>query len=455
MGTQGVVLLVLGVYLAAIILLGVVSRRRSRDSLEASFLGQGQASFLLVFGGSLSYHIGSGFVVGGAEYGALYGIGGAWYGIGCGLSFALSALLIGRLVYRNQYVSLSDYFVNRYQGTALRLIYSISTVLGNVAMMAGQLLAGRAIFLSVGIPANLGVALTAVVSLVYTMLTGMLGTLAVATFQSLVIFVGMAGALAVTVHQYGMATLTQSLPTSFFSPIPFGPEFFVSLTLPTIFATLINQGMFQRLVSAKTEKIAIRGYLLGGLVIMPVALIPPMLGMFGRALLPEAEPSAAFMQMLLNNLPVVVVSILLAAIVCSVLGSCNAAFISSSAIVLHDICQGVLGQKENVRKNGRIVMMTNLLVCAVSVFLAIRMNDIIRLLTLGYLLVSSGSVIPFFGGILWKRGTSNGALTSAIVGMTAAAVDSLGIVYLPYPCITSILISAAAYVLVSLLEERK
>lgn len=206
--------------------------------------------------------------------------------------------------------------------------------------------------------------------------------------------------------------------------------------------------MFQRFSSAKTEKIAIRGFLLSGLAAFPLSFIPPLLGMFGKALLPDADSSSVFMQLLLTRLPVVVVAILLAAIICSVMGACNAVFVSSSTIVVHDVYQGILQKGE--KGNRKVMMTTNLIICLVGVFLAIRMNDIIKLLTLGYLVVSSGCLIPFLGGLLWKRGSTPGALCAAFAGVASAVADSLVIIHLPYPCISSLAISATAYIIGSL-----
>ena len=70
---------------------------------------------------------------------------------------------------------------------------------------------------------------------------------------------------------------------------------------------------------------------------------------------------------------------------------------------------------------------------------------------MGYSLISAGCLVPFLGGVLWKGGTSRGALTGAFVGMGACLADALDLFPLPYAGLSCILLSAAAYVVGSVL----
>lgn len=83
MTTPSIVILILLSYGTAMLL---ISRRASRRirSFQDTIAAPGQTSLFLLAGSAIGGQIGSGFVIGGAEYGARYGIAGAWYGIGCG-----------------------------------------------------------------------------------------------------------------------------------------------------------------------------------------------------------------------------------------------------------------------------------------------------------------------------------------------------------------------------------
>lgn len=454
MSTTHLVMLILILYMGAMLALGRSAQKRIKN-VQDTIAAPGQSTTLLLIGSAMGMHIGSGFVVGGAEYGARYGIGGAWYGIGCGISYLAVGSFISRFAYRNQFISLSDYFAMRYQGKSTRLIYSVATMLSCIAMLAGQLLAGRAIFLAVGIPEDWGVVITAVISLCYATACGLWGTMAASAIQSAVIFVGMFLALAVMLGGYGVSELTECLPAAYFDPIPFDSEFFVNMVVPTATVSLVSQGIYQNIGSAKSEKTAVRGYLISGLLLIPVALVPPLLGMFGRMLFPAAEPSEVFMELLMTRLPSVVAAIILAAIICAVLGACNGAYITVAGNAVHDIYLGMIDPEADSRRCRRMMLAVDIAVCVIGIFMALRMNDIIQLLALGYSFLTAGCLIPFVGGLLWKRGTTRGALAGAFAGMAASAASSLGMIALPYPSISAVLLSALLYVLVSLTQKQE
>ena len=146
MTTPSIVILILLSYGTAMLL---ISRRASRRirSFQDTIAAPGQTSLFLLAGSAIGGQIGSGFVIGGAEYGARYGIAGAWYGIGCGLSYFITAALC-RFIRTHHYVSPADYFARRYSGHATRMIYTAASISCSVSLLAGQLLAGRAIFLT-------------------------------------------------------------------------------------------------------------------------------------------------------------------------------------------------------------------------------------------------------------------------------------------------------------------
>lgn len=448
MTTTATVLLILLLYLGVMFLFGRLSMRHSQ-SFQATITASGQVTALMLVGNFVAGQIGSGFVIGGAEYGALYGIGGGWYGIACALSAFVGAAM-SKFIYEHQYISLSDFFAVRYATVSSRLIYSISTICCGIALLSGQLLAARSVLETLGLSATWGVILIALSALIYANLTGLLGSMRISTVQAVVIFAGMMAAIAVMLSDPGPGVLSQSLPPSYFDPVPFDREFLVATTMPLLLSSTVSQYMFQSISSARSMQTARLGYIAAGICLLPIALIPPALGMFGRSFYPELPASQVFTNLLLNRLPTVVGAVILAAVLCAVLVSCNSAYIMVATILVHDIYQGIFAPEADSKTCKRMMLTADIIICAMGVWLALRMNDIIGLLSIGYSLVAAGCLVPFFGGALWKRGTARGAMLASCVGMLASLADSLNLIDLPYACITSILLSAAAYILGSL-----
>ncbi len=82
---------------------------------------------------------------------------------------------------------------------------------------------------------------------------------------------------------------------------------------------------------------------------------------------------------------------------------------------------------------------------------AIALNNVVEALTVAYNLLVGGLLVPILGGLLWKRGTAQGALASVIVGGLAVVglMATYGILA-NEPVYYGLLLSLAAYVSVSL-----
>ena len=82
---------------------------------------------------------------------------------------------------------------------------------------------------------------------------------------------------------------------------------------------------------------------------------------------------------------------------------------------------------------------------------AIALNNVVEALTVAYNLLVGGLLVPILGGLLWKRGTVQGALASVAVGGVAVIVlmATHGILA-NEPVYYGLLASLVAYVAVSL-----
>lgn len=450
-----IVLGLLAAYLITMAVLGARSRKYA-TSFRMSMTGGGTMSAFLVIGMAMGGHIGSGFVVGGSEYGAAYGIGGAWYGVACALSLITSGVFMARFICRNKYVSLADFFRVRYEDrVSLRLLTTVSNVLNLLALFAGQLLAGKAIFYMAGIDGNIGVIVTAAIALTYSALCGMQGAMAAATLQTIAISAGVLVTLAFLVSENGIGQLAGTLPVQYFDPVPFDTEQLVMVTVPTMLATTIGQPNFQRSLAAKSEKIALWGSILGGILLLPVAFIPVLIGMYGRSFYPELSAIAVFAQIAMDKLPLVLGAVLLSIVICAVVTTCNTMLISLSAIVVHDMVEGIFWPEISDRNSRRLNTLVNILVGAFGALLAVSMKQVIELLALGCTFSLTGCLVPLMGGVFWKKSTGQGATAAAALGMGFTLLDFLGIVTLPYASISPLIPSALGYIAVSLLTQPK
>ena len=97
-------------------------------------------------GGAIGGNIGNGFVVGGAAEGASVGMAGSAYGIACALSAVMVAIFLNNFIYNGGYMSMADYTRKRYHNEIPGTIYDLSTAISSIGLIAGQIMAGKALF---------------------------------------------------------------------------------------------------------------------------------------------------------------------------------------------------------------------------------------------------------------------------------------------------------------------
>ncbi|MCB6610613.1 sodium:solute symporter family protein [[Clostridium] symbiosum] len=443
------IIIVLGCYLLLMLGIGIYGKRYASNFSEYLTASK-QSTIIMIIGTGIGAHIGSGFVIGGAESAVTSGFGGVWYGVGCALSYLLFATTVARLIHRKGYVTLSDYYLERYKDKGTRLIYSVSTAFAYLGILGAQIMAGKAIFEGFGYSGTIGAVITTVVVLIYASMSGLWGAYMTSVIQTLIIGIGLIAATAFILLKGGWGIITSTLPASQFELIPFDVSTWLMLFVPVALANFTDQGNFQRASSAKTDAIAVKGHLLAGLLILPLACMPVVIGMYGAAAFPDAPASSIFFKVVLAEFPPILGAILIASVLSAVMSTADMSFLAISATVVHDIYAGMIKKDAKEAELKKMANILNIVVCAVALMMALMFTNIISLLSLTYSFMVAGCMVPFLGGLLWKRGNAKGAIASAIVGIGLTLLDASKILPLPYASVLPVLPAAIAYVLVSL-----
>jgi SSS family solute:Na+ symporter len=105
------------------------------------------------------------------------------------------------------------------------------------------------------------------------------------------------------------------------------------------------------------------------------------------------------------------------------------------------------GEHDEVKGNRAFILAMGVAV----IVIAIALNDVVEALTVAYNLLVGGLLVPILGGLLWKRGTAQGALAAVAVGGLAVVglMAAYGILA-NEPVYYGLLASLAVYVAVSL-----
>ena len=435
------IVIVLILYFAAMVVIGWMGR--SKASNFEGYLSMGRsAGVLLLMGGAIGGQIGNGFVVGGAAEGAVSGLAGAAYGIACALSTVVVALFLNNFIYNNGYMSMTDYTRKRYHNEIPGTIYDLSTAISSIGLIAGQIMAGKALFEALGLPGNVGAISIAVVVLLYSQLSGLWGAFATSVIQTGVILVGL---VATTIVLFSKGAVGEMSAAGF-----------AGMMLPLLLGIVTDQPTYQRVNSAKSAKISRIACYLSCLVMIPLALMPAFIGSYGSFKY-GATGNSAFFDVILMELPAIVCALIIAAVLAACMSTIDCGLITMSTVLTRDIWQGTLKKNPTEAQLKKITLGVNIGFMATSTALALSASSILGLLNSVYSFLAAACFVPFVGGLAWKRGTAAGAVAASIVGVATVLISWTGVVF-PFGSIIPagifpVIPSAIAYIIVSLCSK--
>lgn len=277
-----IIVAVMAVYLVVMVIIGLKGRKYSQTN-EDIMTAAKQGTLLLVVGSYLGSHLGNGVVVGGAQNGAVYGLGGLWYGAGSAFSYVIFAIVMAKVVYRKGYITLADALAERYGDKITAVLVAILHCAAMVGMVAAQIMAGKLLFEYIGLPGTLGAALTLAIVIIYCSTSGLWGVMMTDVIQTSVILVTTVISIFWIASHGGFALMHSALPSTSWDLVPFDAETLIMMFGPGMLYGLISAPGYQRTVSCKEEKTARIAPILGAVIILAFAVLPVLIGMYARA----------------------------------------------------------------------------------------------------------------------------------------------------------------------------
>src|SRR5262245_3867519 len=201
-----------------------------------------------------------------------------------GSSFCLLfvALFFARAFYRMDLLTIGDFYRKRYSKAA-EVTTSIAITASYLGWTSAQMTALGLVFsvLSGGaIDLNTGIAIGAVIVLGYTIWGGMWSVALTDLFQSVIILIGLAAVAWLVGDMAGgpakvIAAAAEADKFRFFPDASMKSWLaFLAAWMTLAIGSIPQQDVFQRVTSAKDEKTAVRGSLLGGAVYFLFAFVP-------------------------------------------------------------------------------------------------------------------------------------------------------------------------------------
>lgn len=445
-------LIVLFVYLAGILIVGIGAQRKA--ATQEDFLVAGRSVGPVLYSGTLAAVIlGGGSTVGGVKLGYQYGISGMWlvsmYGLGM---IVMGVFLVPRILDLKLF-TIPELLSRRYSGAARTGGGVVMAAYDLMIVVTGTIAAGAVMEVIVGIPRTPAILLSSGVMVAYSVFGGMWALTATDIVQFVIKTIGIFLLLlpAAILHAGGWRAMHAHLPADFFSWTHIGGGKILSFFALYFFGILIGQDGWQRVFTARNVKVARNGGIYVGLYCFAYALAGALIGAAGHAFLPSLpDPDLAFGSIVNAALPAGLRGLVLAASLSATMSTASGCLLAASTVLLEDVYLPIRKTPGagSIAQTRAITLALGIVATAIACLTA----DVIAALTVAYDLLVGALFVPVIGAILWRRGTGTAALGSIAAGATAvvvllfvAGIDSDAPIY------GGLGLSAAVYLSLSLL----
>ena len=422
-------------YLALTVTIGVWAARRVHTSKDFLLAGRSLPLYMNVATVFATW-IGAETVLSVSATFARDGLGGI-VADPFGASFCLIfvALFFARAFYRMDLLTIGDFYRKRYN-RPVEVATSLAITLSYLGWTSAQLTALGLMFstLSGGsISLTEGILIGGASVLVYTILGGMWSIALTDLFQAVAIVIGICAIAFMASDMAGgpAAVIKAAAEAGKFEFWPKGgaKEWFAFVTAFMILSigSVPQQDIFQRVTSAKDERTAVRGTLIGGLLYFCFAFVPIFVAyaalliepsMFGLlAAQDEREVQRILPELVLGHMPLWVQVLFFGALLSAILSTASAALLAPASLFTENVIRPFaprLGDRQFLLLLRVILASFALGALLFALNSRSTMYEMVQDSS-GVTMVSC--LVPLVAGLYWKRANIPGAVLSVALGL--------------------------------------
>ncbi len=432
------------VYLAVTVGIGLYAAQRVKSSKDYLVAGRSLPLYMNVATVFATW-FGAETVLGVSSTFLRDGLGGVVADpFGAAFCLIIVALVFARPFYRMELLTIGDFYRKRYNRT-VEIGTGLAITLSYLGWTSAQMVALGIVFntLSGGaIPLSQGIVLGAAVVLVYTLFGGMWSVAFTDLFQTVIIIVGLlyiAGLLGGMAGGFGAvwdaAVREDKLR---FWPSANAKDWiaFVAAWATMAIGSIAQQDVFQRVTSAKTEDIAVRGTLIGGTFYLFFAFVPMFIAVCALLIEPDkvravlADDSLDFQlilpRLILNQTPMFAQVMFFGALLSAILSTASGALLAPTAVFTENVLRPLLGGRIGDRQ--MLVMLRMVLVIfalCVMLFALNSESSMFQMVQSAYKVTLVAAFTPLAFGLFWRRATPQGAMMSVVFGLVAWGIAEL------------------------------
>ena len=414
----------IALYFALIVGVGLIGSRLAKTQEDYLVAGR-RLSFPLFFGCMGAMALGGASTIGSTQLGYQFGFGGIWLNASIGLGLICAGLLITSKLSHLRALSVNEVIQQSYGkaahafSTALTLIYTLTLSVVQVISI-GTIING-----ALGFDTTLSMVIGGGVVIVYTFLGGMWSVTMTDIVQFVYQTVGVLilAPLCCLSAAGGWDALVAKVPEQYFTVTSMGFDKSFAYIVLYVPGLIIGQDIWQRIFTAKNEKISTVGTIGAGIYSILYAIATVIIGMTVFALLPGLSDSQdAFAIGVTTFLPAGIRGIVLAAAMAATMSVASGTILASSTIMYSDLYQRFVPHKATEKDEICVTRLIAALIGIIVMICALWIKEVLVGVDICYGYLSGCVFVPVVASFVLKRFSPKAGLWALAVSSVAVTV---------------------------------
>ena len=442
--------IMLVVFFAIIVAVGVLCRRKSTDVNGFVLGGRNVGPWLTAFAYGTSYFSAVIFIGYAGQFGWSFGVASTWIGLGNAMIGSLLAwVILGRrtrlITHKLDSSTMPEFFAKRFESKGLRtgasMIIFIFLIPYTASLYNGL---SRLFEMAFGINYIVCIVVMAILTAIYVIAGGYFATAVNDFIQGIIMLIGIVAVVLAVLNVNGgfMGSLTALANVSGDSDIPgvyasfFGPKplELLGVVILTSLGTWGLPQMVQKFYAIKSEDAIRKGTIISTLFAVIVAGGCYFLGGFGRLFLTQEQVSEmgydAIIPSMLEKLPDILIGIVIILVLSASMSTLSSLVLTSSSTLTLDFINGTVVKEMSEKKKVTVMRVFVFVFILISAVIAIiqyssSVTFIAQLMGISWGALAGAFLAPFLFGLYWKKTTKAACWVCFITGPVIMIVNML------------------------------
>lgn len=352
---------------------------------------------------------------------------------GSSLCLVLVGLFFAAKLYRMNLLTIGDYYRARYDAAA-ELLTSLCIVVSYLGWLSAQIVVIGLVFNVVtggALSMGMGIVIGAAVVLVYTLWGGMYSVAWTNFVQMIIIVVGLLYIFVLIADKAG-GVGTVVLHAHAAGKLEFWPKLeardvlaFIGAAVTLMLGSIPQQDVFQRVTSARNERVAVAGSVLGGVLYFLLAFIPIFLAHSASLIDPgmvagliDKDHQQILPTLIIGHTPLAAQILFFGALLSAVMSTASATLLAPSVTFTENVLKKFLRRELDDREFLRAMrIVVAAFAVGVTAFTLNSNSTIYEMVVGAYKVTLVAAFVPLAAGLYWRRATTQGALAAIVGGL--------------------------------------